>query len=636
MERGAEVINSVDSGCASGIIRTNSHHGMNRACILWLCWLTGIVSQISAQSIQLTSIQNSNLVFAAVDLTTNGVDGLTNTAPELMISDVSPVSTQLGGVSLVNTQAWVRSYTRDIYNNSSASTAVVDEAGNVIVAGSSQAPASSDDMLTIKYAGDGTPLWTNFWDGAAHLHDYADYLAADAAGNVYVAGRSEVAATTWDVVVIKYSADGQLLWASHYNRYGTNYCGPGGLAVDAHGNVLITASISFATTAFITIKYDPSGNAVWTNYYKGTVSGSDWAAAMAMDKDGNVLVTGDSDGDGTGLNYVTLKYAPDGTALWTNRYINGWTAIPSAMTLDRDGSVIVTGDLVQSPHQYATVKYTSEGIPLWTNLVATPSYQGGNLPRVVADIGGNIFLTGGTPGADSTNDNFTTVKLSASGVPLWTNSFFATNFDNLAPAGTAVDSAGNFYLACHSSGPGGTNADFVTIKYNTAGGAIWTNRFGGLGSDTWNEPRGMAVDHAGNVCVAGASGPFWSITHLTAVKYSDDVCYSPPTNFVGTDSFTFTAVDPFGNSATGMVTVVVLPDQLQFNTGTSNLFFNAQGLHLEVDGARGTNAVIIYASTNLLNWQPVFTNLPEQGSVQFTDPAAASLPCRFYRAVQTP
>jgi hypothetical protein len=131
------------------------------------------------------------------------------------------------------------------------------------------------------------------------------------------------------------------------------------------------------------------------------------------------------------------------------------------------------------------------------------------------------------------------------------------------------------------------------------------------------------------VTIATSSAVNWE-----TLGYTNIIRYTPPTNYVGTDTFTFTAYDNLGNATTGTVTVAVLPLTLQFNTSSNNLRFTAQGLQLQVDGARTTHPVTIYASTNLVNWDPIFSNAPTLGSVQYVDPAAKNLARRFYRATQ--
>ncbi len=51
-------------------------------------------------------------------------------------------------------------------------------------------------------------------------------------------------------------------------------------------------------------------------------------------------------------------------------------------------------------------------------------------------------------------------------------------------------------------------------------------------------------------------------------------------------------------------------------------------------GAAGTGPVVVYASTNLLDWTPVYTNPPVLGAFDFADPAAAGMAQRFYRAAE--
>ena len=68
---------------------------------------------------------SGGFLFAAADLTANGVAGLSNAAPDLMVSSVSSTSTHQGILSLVTTQAWVRRY--DSHGHDSASIYVTDQ-----------------------------------------------------------------------------------------------------------------------------------------------------------------------------------------------------------------------------------------------------------------------------------------------------------------------------------------------------------------------------------------------------------------------------------------------------------------------------------------------------------------------------
>jgi len=603
-----------------------------RPFVLALCFLAGATIAL-AQPGPYTTLRNSNLLVTASLLVTNGIVGLTSSPPRLMVSGVAATSAQGGRVALVNTQLWAQRFHGPVSSYDQALGIVVDSAGNVCVSGNSVDSQNYYDIATLKYGSDGTPVWTNRYPGSTNFSDSVRSIAVDAADNIYVAGESAGSSPANDIITIKYSASGTALWTNRYNRSGTNYHQAVGLAVDSAGSALVLVETFFAVTDYTTVKYDTLGNAVWTNHYKSSPNSDDYPAAISVDKSNNVFVTGASFISGIGTLVATIKYAGDGTPLWTNLYAQTLIDQPAAMTVDRDGSVIVTGDSLGAQHRYFTVRYDHNGSALWTNTMAAPTYQGGNVPRVVADLSGNVFVTGGSPNADGTNADFTTVKVSGAGVPLWTNRFFDNNTGNPAPGGTAVDNADNFYFAGHATGTGGSQTDWVTIKFNALGVSIWTNRYVGLGS--WSGwPQGLAVDDAGDVYVTGGSGGTQGSDYAT-VKYADQVLYTPPTNFIGSDTFTFTATDNLGNIATSRVTVVVSPASLQFNSSPAALRQTSSGFALEVDGAHGTNPVVIYASTNSVNWQPIYSNAPVLGSVQFLDSASSNYFRRFYRASQT-
>ena len=58
----------------------------------------------------------------------------------------------------------------------------------------------------------------------------------------------------------------------------------------------------------------------WVRRHDGSGSGLDAAWDIVLDASGNVHVTGESYGIGTAEDYLTIKYAPDGTELWAQTY----------------------------------------------------------------------------------------------------------------------------------------------------------------------------------------------------------------------------------------------------------------------------------------------------------------------------
>src|SRR5688572_27904145 len=88
-----------------------------------------------------------------------------------------------------------------------------------------------------------------------------------------------------------------------------------------------------------------NGVAVWTNRFNGPGNAGDYASAVAVDSNGNVVVTGISTGTNGGWDFATIKYSGAGVPLWTNHYDGpeSYEDSPHAVVVDGSGNVFVTG-----------------------------------------------------------------------------------------------------------------------------------------------------------------------------------------------------------------------------------------------------------------------------------------------------
>ena len=424
-------------------------------------------------------------------------------------------------------QVWVQRYDGPGAGADNAFAMAVDRAGNVFVTGESTGVGSGYDIVTLKYSNAGVPLWTNRYNGPANGADAGNALMLDANGDAVVTGSSGNG--DLDCVTLKYSSAGVPLWTNRYLINGDSALGTA-VTVDTNNNVLV-AGYSYSS-GIKTLKYSSAGVPLWTNSYIGPNNLNHYAAAIAADSGGNVLITGFSTGLGSGDDYVTLKYSSVGVPLWTNRF-NGegnGNDEANALAVDGNGDVLVTGYGVNASGwgEYATIKYSSDGTPLWTNHLSGP---GGGLYFGASDLAvdgsNNVVVTGTLPASGNQGD-FVTIKYSEAGVPLWTNRA-GLIYDDRANA-LALDRNGNVFVTGYVTDPVNLRFDIYTVAYASTGAGLWTNRYNGTG-DSDDTGNAVAVDANGNVMVAGYS--FGATYDLVTIQYG---FIRPPLNVRQTTS----------------------------------------------------------------------------------------------------
>ena len=404
--------------------------------------------------------------------------------------------------------------------------------------------------------------------------DQAYSVATDAAGNIYVAGQTASAnfpvthglslkpSGNFDVFVTKLTSAGELVFSTYLGGSGNDRGYH--LALDNAGSCIIvgvTTSTNFPVQAAVQPKFgggdrdgfiaklSADGSALVYSTYLGG-SGSDDLTDVAVDRDGNAYVAGDSasadfpvvaalqsenHGD---FDAVVAKLSPQGNLVYCT-YLGGSGFYDSAISIavDGEGSALVTG--YTSSADFPAVKplqvanrggydaFIAKIHPRGTHLLFS-TWLGGSKDdygrSIALDGAGNIYVAG-----DTFSTNFPTVKplqaghggrrdvfvakIKGDGSDLVYSTFLGGSGEELAaltvtPAGyaclTGVTSSTNYPTAnpLQSAFGGGTWDAFVTVINPEGSRLLFSTYLGGSGDDQGST---IVADKAGNIYVAGST-----------------------------------------------------------------------------------------------------------------------------------
>jgi len=432
-----------------------------------------------------------------------------------------------GGVQ----EAWVARYNGPHNGGDSVQAIAIDSSGNVYVTGGSAVSDVVPDYATIKYDSGGQQQWVAYYNGPDNNADFAEALAVDSSGNVYVTGESGGAGTNMDYATIKYDSSGQQQWVARYDGPAHDNERASAIAVDASGNVYVTgwSRTSKSANDYVTIKYDSSGQEQWVARYNGPGNGNDYARGIAVDDAGNIYVTGESFGSGTERDYATVKYNALGQEEWVARYNGPGNGVDAAyaIALDGSGNVYITGASLGTTFpdfDYATIKYNSSGEQQWVARYNSPKNGNDGATAIAIDGSGNAYVTGQITDPNTNYQYYVTVKYDPTGHEQWVASYSGPYNGEHLPKAIAVDDSSNVYVTGVSLGAA-FSSDYATVKYDSSGQQQWVARYNGPANSEDNA-SGLVVDASGNVYVTGTSVGLGTNTDYATIKY---IAGPPPT-----------------------------------------------------------------------------------------------------------
>src|SRR5881398_913671 len=317
-----------------------------------------------------------------------------------------------------------------------------------------------------------------------------------------------------------------------------------GVAWDGSGNAVMTGRIESSVdfgggvvcppTAVFVSTYAPTGAALWSKCLGGVLGGGT-GRAVAVDRNGNVLVTGKFSGTvdfGTGPltsaggdDVFLAKYTAAGDPVWSKAFGGAMSDVGNGVAVDSGGDVVLIGTagggsnfgggrIRANGYSIVVAKFSSAGAPLWSRSIGDSFSNSGN--AVAVDPSGNIDVTGAFSGpADFGGGALTSAgvdiflaKLSPTGGHVWSRRF-GSGLAVHAGNGVACDGSGNVLVtgSFESSidlGGGWARSfahkdDFVA-KYSPSGAYLWSRFESGIYDDAG---RGIAVDASGQVAVTG-------------------------------------------------------------------------------------------------------------------------------------
>lgn len=423
---------------------------------------------------------------------------------------------------------WHKRFNGSIGNDQGNAIAV-DAIGNVYVAASSDGSNFMSDYLIIKYNSIGDTVWSRRYNGNANGLDAAVAIKVDASGNVYVTGYSQSNATGYDIVTVKYNAQGVQQWVKIFDggNNGANKDDMGyNLEVDIAGNVYVVGSsfpVGGNQTDGVVIKYSPLGTLLW-KINTAEIAGAEIANLVAINNLDNIVVT--IGGDLLDSYRILELNAGNGSVI---KKFNVFTSPPNILPIiGFPNDIVMDGNnnmyVVSSTNQLglglfevhtAKFSHTGSGTRAWDsyNQVGGSSLISG--VGIEIDPALNIYVLSDFYNGNSHYCHLK--KYNTSGATQWSKIFSAaTGVDNIPVSLSLSNEVVNpsiFVVGNTAIG------DINIVKFNDSGDTLWQKIYdcGNNGPDVAST---MITDNCNNIYIAGNSNCNGTNKDVKTLKYS--------------------------------------------------------------------------------------------------------------------
>jgi hypothetical protein len=394
--------------------------------------------------------------------------------------------------------------------------------------------ANGQRLLVVKYDLLGDTISTQMYGSDSVLNNSIIDYKFDNANNVYILHEEQLEFYKSKIVLQKYSLDGNLLWVEQIKSLADTSYSPQSLSLANDTSIFFTAhkeydypapgdDVIMTTTLPYLYAYNSFGSQLWQREFDPNTE-INWFANKIFVHNSTAFLFANNNSSSACLIKVDINN------ILTINTNTGITNGINDVQLTPDNNL-----LISAGSKYRISKANLTGSVIWTEYYGTnlPSnVSGDEIRATIQDADGNIYITGRHYGLNYGNPNYTnadilTIKYDSDGNLIWQNRF-EYGVNNADIANTIVLKNGQVYVGGNSQRLGvGTDLDYIVLKIDSESG-LWTGgyRYDGLSSGN-DAIYSLSVLDNGNVALTGLS--YINSTYDWTTQLLSDVVLSVPT-----------------------------------------------------------------------------------------------------------
>lgn len=271
-------------------------------------------------------------------------------------------------------------------------------------------------------------------------------------------------------------------WFLFNEQYGDDSYDYGRSMIETDDGYIIVGNTSLFDNDYsnvILIKIDRSGNEQWSRNY--TFSPTDRLNCIKKIPDGSFVMAGFSLSNiNQSKDALLIKIDEYGNLIWSKTYGTIQDEIAHSMDIASDGSfsIVIEVSTLDNGADVGLIKTSAQGDSLWTKFYGGIQNDYGY--SILCTDNGHI-ITGVTKSAGDNNGDGMIIKTDFSGNIEWNRSYGGQGTEVFRSLKQASD--GGYITVGHTNSYGGGNNDAFLLKINSEGDSLWSNVFGGVGTD---------------------------------------------------------------------------------------------------------------------------------------------------------